>query len=84
MSNATGHSAIVKMSMWIPSAGLLVSVQQMGPDFVITDRKIPELIPCFAVMYLRVDEKERAWGVYLPDGIKFSSQCVKIELPRTT
>jgi hypothetical protein len=77
-SSQGGHSAQVKMSLWLN--GVSNSVAQMGPDFLLLDAPFDHP-PADASLVLRVDENERRWNVRLPQGISSSSKRVIISAP---
>jgi hypothetical protein len=60
--------------------GDVLSVAQMGPDFLLVDEPIDHP-PCNASLTLRVDQSERRWDVHLPQGISATSKRVSIAIP---
>ncbi len=77
LSSQGGYSAQVKMRLLVN--GDVLSVAQMGPDFLLVDKPIDHL-PCNASLTLRVDQSERRWDVHLPQGISATSKRVPIAL----
>ncbi|HWD92675.1 MAG TPA: hypothetical protein VG938_10025 [Verrucomicrobiae bacterium] len=77
-SSQGGHSAQVKMTLWIN--GNSNSVAQMGPDFLLLDAPFDHP-PSNASVVLQVDESERRWNVRLPQGISSNSKRVIISAP---
>jgi hypothetical protein len=70
-----GHSAQVNIQLLIDGAS--VPVAQLGPDFLLLD--VPfEHPPCNARLILQVDQSERQWGIYLPNGISAAENRVAI------
>jgi hypothetical protein len=63
--------------------GHLIDISQMGPNFLIVRSGI-NAPPCIATLMLRVDQSERQWDVYLPDGISVGLERVAIEFPKGT
>jgi hypothetical protein len=70
-----GHSAEVKMELWLNGTSLPVG--QLGPDFLLLKDAI-ERPPGKATLVVRVDEGERRWQVALPEGISATSRRVTI------
>jgi hypothetical protein len=75
----TGHSADVKMHLLLE--GQILSVGQLGPDFLILDKAIDHP-PAGARLFLAVDGKEREWDVHLPEGMSAGSRRVVIARSR--
>lgn len=55
--------------------GSSVSVDQMGPNFLLVSNAIDHP-PADAKLVLQVDENKREWRVHLPNGI--SSGCKRV------
>lgn len=70
-----GHSAQVKMRLLANGSSMVIA--QMGPDYLFVDAPIDHP-PGDASVLMQVDECERRWTVYLPDGISASSRRVVI------
>jgi hypothetical protein len=70
-----GHSAQVKIQLLID--GDTIPVAQLGPDFLFLDDPF-EYPPGNAHLILQVDQSERRWDVFLPNGISVSSNRVAI------
>lgn len=64
--NNGGHSAQVKIQLLID--GNCVPVSQLGPDFLFLDAPF-EHPPGNARLVLQVDQSERRWEIWLPNGI---------------
>jgi hypothetical protein len=75
ISSQGGHSALVKMRLWINGSCLRIS--QMGPDFLFVDA-ITDQPPGNATIVLQVDESIRQWDVHLPNGISAGEKRVAI------
>jgi hypothetical protein len=71
----TGLSADVKMHLLLD--GEILSVGQLGPDFLILDTAIDHP-PSTARLFFAVDGNERQWNVHLPQGISADSRRVVI------
>lgn len=74
-SEFPSYSADVQMDMRVN--GSVVSIGQIGPDFVILDDPTPHP-PCQAEIRVSIDGDERRWNVYLPDGISPESELTRI------
>jgi hypothetical protein len=73
--NNGGHSAQVKIQLWIDGGS--VPVAQLGPDFLFLD--VPfEHPPSNARLVLQVDQSERQWDICLPNGISAATNRVTI------
>ena len=72
----TGHSADVKMRLQIGTSSFPVG--QLGPGFLLLKKPVDHP-PTKATMFLSVDDDERQWDVYLPDGISAGTRHVVIE-----
>lgn len=72
-----GHSAQVTIQLVID--GDFVPVSQLGPDFLILASPFDHPAGR-ARLILKVDQAERQWDVYLPNGISASSKQVSINL----
>ena len=70
-----GHSAQVKMRLLV--SGRSLPVTQMGPDFLLLDAPADHP-PADASLILQVDQTERSWNVYLPNGISAGTKRVAI------
>jgi len=57
--------------------GRILSVGQLGPDFLILDEAIDHP-PATARLFFAVDGNEREWNVHLPEGISAGSRRVVI------
>ena len=57
--------------------GCSISVDQMGPDFLLVDVPINHP-PGEASLVLQVDQSERRWNVHLPNGMSAESKRVAI------
>jgi hypothetical protein len=75
LSRQGGHSAQVNMRLLVN--GIALPISQMGPDFVLVTAPVNHA-PAPATMVLQVDESERCWNVYLPDGISADNKRVRI------
>ena len=74
-SSQGGHSARVNMRLLVGERS--VPVVQLGPDFLLVGEPL-DLPPGEACMVLQVDESERRWRVFLPEGISAASNRVVI------
>ena len=74
-SSRGGHSAQVKIRLLVGSVNL--NVAQLGPDFLLVDTPC-DMPPGEANILMRVDDSERSWTVFLPQGISSTSQRVAI------
>jgi hypothetical protein len=75
MSRRGGHSAYVNMELLVNGHSL--SVDQMGPDFVLVAAPINQP-PSEASLLLQVDEIAHRWNVNLPLGISADTKRIKI------
>lgn len=57
--------------------GRILSVGQLGPDFLILDTAIDHP-PARARLFFAVDGNEREWDIQLPEGISAGSRRVVI------
>jgi hypothetical protein len=57
--------------------GQILSVGQLGPDFLILDKAVDHL-PANARLFFAVDGNEREWNVHLPEGMSMRSRRVVI------
>lgn len=71
-----GYSASVKIRLLIGSVS--VPVSQMARDHLYLDKPI-NTPPGKATIFLRVDNSERSWDVFLPNGISDQSNVVALE-----
>ena len=74
-SSQGGHSAQVKIRLLVGGADLAVA--QLGPDFLLVDTPC-DMPPGKASILMRVDDSERCWTVFLPQGISATSARVAI------
>jgi hypothetical protein len=59
--------------------GLSLVLAQMGPDFVFLESPVDHSRPPGpASLCMQVDQSERLWSVYLPNGIAANQQRVEI------
>jgi hypothetical protein len=58
-------------------SGMSIRITQMGPDFVFLDCP-SDHPPCEASIFLRVDNSESEWKVWLPTGISSTSKRVAL------
>jgi hypothetical protein len=58
--------------------GLVAPIVQMGPDFVVLKQPF-EHPPAAAELFLRIDDSESTWGVYLADGISPARRKTKVD-----
>ena len=58
-------------------SGRSLPVTQMGPDFLLLDAPADHP-PADASLILQVDQTERSWNVYLPNGISAGTKRVAI------
>jgi hypothetical protein len=67
-SNLTGlgYSADVRMQLNVN--GFILPIGQLGPGFIMLDNP-PDHPPSDAEIVMWIDNDERRWKVYLPDGI---------------
>ncbi len=70
-----GHSADVRMQLNVN--GHVLSVSQLGPDFLILKNPIDHP-PTKAEIAVWVDGHERRWPVWLADGIKIGQREIGI------
>jgi hypothetical protein len=75
LTSQGGHSAQVDISLLIN--GLVFSVAQMGPDFVLLNDPVDHP-PTSASVLMRVDQSEQRWNVRLPSGISADKKRVEI------
>jgi hypothetical protein len=76
---STGYSAQVRLQMVVGNRTL--ELGQIGPEGVVV-REPVELPPGQGEVVMHVDDFERRWQVYLPDGISSKSREVRtIALP---
>ncbi len=61
-----GYSAEVRMQLSVN--GVVLSIAQLGPDFIILDDP-PDHPPAVGEIAVWIDDHERRWNVNLPDGI---------------
>ncbi len=54
-----------------------LAIAQMGPDFLLVDAPINHA-PGEASVVLQVDQGERRWKVFLPDGISAETKRIAI------
>jgi hypothetical protein len=73
ISSQGGHSADVNISLLFNSES--IPVAQIGPGFLMLNTPV-EHPPGEGSVILRVDQSERRWNVYLPDGISSTSKKV--------
>ena len=71
---STGYSAYVRLQLVLGDRTLELS--SIGPDG-ISLREPAELSPCDAEVVMHVNDQERRWPVYLPDGISANSREVR-------
>jgi len=57
--------------------GQILSIGQLGPDFLILDKAIDHP-PANARLFFAVDGKEREWDVRLPEGMSVGSRRVVV------
>jgi hypothetical protein len=74
-SSQGGHSAQVTMRLLVD--GFSLRVRQMGRDFLLIDSPVNHP-PAGADLILEVDQNERRWSVFLPQGISADSNRVTI------
>ncbi len=74
-SESLGFSADVRMQMSVN--GYVLSIAQLGPDFVILDDP-SDHPPAEAEITVRIDGRERRWHVHLPEGIDSAITRTKI------
>ena len=70
-----GHSAVVQMQLSVN--GHVLSIGQLGPDFLILDDPCDHP-PSEAEVAVSIDGRERRWRVHLPDGISAANSHTKI------
>jgi len=58
-------------------SGLVAPIAQMGPDFVVLKQPF-EHPPAAAELFLRIDDSESTWGVYLAEGISAARRKTKM------
>jgi hypothetical protein len=75
LSHNGGHSAKVKMQLLLN--GHSIAINQMGRDFLFVKSPIDHP-PATGTLVLQVDNSERRWQVYLPDGLSAKSDRVAI------
>lgn len=71
----SGHSAQIEMQLLVNGSAL--SIGQMGPDFLFLDDPIDHP-PTEATIVFCVDQNERRWKVWLPEGLAAGRQRVVI------
>ena len=59
--------------------GSSISITQMGPDFLFIEGGLDHP-PSQATIVLQVDDAERRWPVWLPEGISKSSNRVTLRM----
>ena len=64
--NGTGHSTVVRMQLCVN--GHIMSIGQLGPDFLILDNPTDHPA-CDGEVLMSIDGRERRWQVNLPNGI---------------
>jgi hypothetical protein len=74
-SSYCAHSADVKIHLVLD--GLLLPVAQLGPGFLLLDTPADHT-PGEGSIVLRVDQSERTWSVWLPNGISSKSKRVTV------
>lgn len=74
------HSSIITMALCIPGKDP-ISVNQMGPDFLIIPSSKIYLPPCEGVVQMTVDGRPHDIPVWLPEGIVKRQRTVKITKP---
>jgi hypothetical protein len=72
--SVTGRSAEVRLQLVVGNR--VLELGQIGPGSVILE-ELAELPPCDAEVVMHVDDFERRWQVYLPDGISPDSREVR-------
>jgi hypothetical protein len=70
-----GYSADVRMQLCVN--GHVLSIGQLGPDFIILDDPIDHP-PAGAEVAMSIDGRERRWAVQLPDGVSASNPQTRI------
>ena len=71
-----GYSAEVRLHLVV--AGEEHSLSEIGPDG-ITLRQPTSLPPCEADVVMNVDDHQKVWRVWLPDGISPADTFVRTE-----
>jgi len=71
------HSARVDMRLII--GGTSIGITHLGPDFVLIEPG-HDRPPGVATILLKVDETERRWQAFLPQGISRASKRVALSL----
>ena len=74
--STTGYSADVRLRLIVDDREYALS--QIGPDG-ITLRKPTSLPPCEADVVMNVDDHQKVWRVWLPDGISPADTFVRTE-----
>ncbi|HEY5914101.1 MAG TPA: hypothetical protein VJA21_26230 [Verrucomicrobiae bacterium] len=77
--NYGAHSAQVEMHLTVN--GTRIPITHMGPDFLFVQSP-SDHPPGEATIYLRVDNSESSWQVWLPEGISKDSKRVALALSR--
>jgi hypothetical protein len=72
----TGYSADVRMELRLN--GHVLKVGQLGPSFLILSEPVNHP-PAEAELMLSIDNRERRWKVFLPNGIDVATPRTKIE-----
>jgi hypothetical protein len=70
-----GHSADVRIHLILKTH--IIPVAQLGPDFLLLDAPANHP-PGHASVFMRVDQSERRWNIFLPNGISADSKRVAI------
>jgi hypothetical protein len=73
-SNPTGYSAEVRLHLIVGDR--IFELASIGPQRIRLC-ELAELPPCDAEVVMHVDDFERRWQVYLPDGISPDSREVR-------
>ena len=71
---SNGYSAYVRLNLLV--GGETLELAAIGPGGIRL-REHTELPPCDAEVIMYVDDFERRWPVYLPDGISANSHEVR-------
>ncbi len=77
-SRGGSYSADVRMELHVN--GRVLSIGQLGPDFLILDHPV-DLAPGDAEIAMSIDGRKQRWPVRLPDGIATGKPETRIALP---
>jgi hypothetical protein len=76
------HSFSADVQMQLNLNGHILSIGQLGPDFIMLDDPVDHP-PADAEIRIAIDGREKRWRVHLIDGIAAGTRKTRTAAPRT-